>query len=138
MPNPTRADTWLHTVVINNEPLGVFDTGSGFEADSEEAKYRPGGMDVELSLGGRRTLSNVTVSRYYDIFRDGPLTKWLFNSVGQARGTVSRQAMTFQGQPVGETMWFTGTLKRVNVPDIDSMSNDAALFELEFTVDTVA
>lgn len=138
MPNPTRADTWLHVVSVNNQSLGIFDTFSGAEADSEETKYRPGGMDQELSLGGRRTYGNLTVSRYWDIYRDGPLVKWLYNAVGQARGFCGRQAMTAQGQAVGDVMWFHGTLKRVSVPDIDSMGTDAALFELEFTIDQVS
>ena len=56
--------------------------------DSEEAKYRPGGMAAEISLGGLRTIGNVTVGRYLDSQRDWPLVKWLASRTGMARGTV--------------------------------------------------
>jgi hypothetical protein len=136
MPTPTREDTWHITVVVEDQPLGVFDNVSDIEADSEEAKYRPGSMDQEISLGGRRTLSNITVDRYYDIFRDGPLAKWLFRRAGQARGTLARSAMTTGGAIAGEPHWFGGTLKRVKEPDSDSMGSDVAKLELEFTIDS--
>ena len=136
MPTPTREDTWHITVMIEDVSLGVFDNMSDVEADSEEAKYRPGSMDEEISLGGRRTLSNITVDRYYDIFRDHPLSKWLFKKAGQARGTLARSPMTLQGQITGEPHWFGGTFKRVKEPDSDSMGSDIAKLELEFTIDS--
>ena len=76
-PSPTREDTWLVTVAVDGRDLGVFDTVSGGEIDSEEAKYRPGGMAAEICLGGLRTIGNVTVGRYLDTQRDWPLVKWL-------------------------------------------------------------
>jgi hypothetical protein len=136
MPAPTRNDTWHVTVTVDDQSLGVFDNMSDAEADSEEAKYRPGSMDQEISLGGRRTLSNIKVDRYYDIFRDHPLSKWLFKRAGQARITVARQPMTGQGVITGDPHYFGGTLKRVKEPDVDSMGNDVAKLELEFTIDS--
>ena len=136
MPTPTREDTWHVTVTVGDQSLGVFDNMSDAEADSEEAKYRPGSMDQEISLGGRRTLSNIKVDRYYDVFRDHMLSKWLFKRVGQTRATLARTPMTVGGVITGEPHWFGGTLKRVKEPDIDSMGGDAAKLELEFTIDS--
>jgi hypothetical protein len=136
MPTPTRVDTWHVTAFVEDQPLGVFDNWSGSEADSEEAKYRPGSMDQEISLGGRRTLSNVTIDRYYDIFRDHELCKWLFKKAGQARATLARTPMTTGGVITGTPHWFGGTLKRVKEPDVDSMGNDVGKMELEFTIDS--
>jgi hypothetical protein len=136
MPTPTREDTWHVTAIVDGQSLGIFDNLSGAEADSEEAKYRPGSMDQEISLGGRRTLSNITIDRYYDIFRDHPLAKWLFKKTGQARGTLARTPMTTAGVIAGEPHWFGGTLKRVKEPDTDSMGTDVAKLELEFTIDS--
>lgn len=136
MPTPTREDTWHVTVSVDGTSLGVFDNMSDAEADSEDAKYRPGSMDQEISLGGRRTLSNIKVDRYYDVYRDHTLSKWLFKRVGQSRITLGRTPMTIAKQIVGEPHWFGGTLKRVKEPDIDSMGSDAAKLELEFTIDS--
>jgi hypothetical protein len=66
----------------------VFDQFSGGEVDSEEALYSPGGMAAEISLGGRRTIGNVTVSRYCDRALDWPIIKWLTAQVGVARCTI--------------------------------------------------
>ena len=79
---PTREDTWLVTVTVGDRALGVFDGFSGGEVDSEEALYSPGGMAAEISLGGRRTIGNVTVNRYCDRALDWPLIKWLTAQVG--------------------------------------------------------
>jgi hypothetical protein len=70
---PTREDTWLITCSVDGRDLGVFDTKSGGELDSEEAKYKPGGMAAEISLGGSRTYGNLTITRYADYVRDWPL-----------------------------------------------------------------
>ena len=136
MPTPTREDTWHITVVVDDQPLGVFDNISDVEADSEEAKYRPGSMDQEISIGGRRTLTNIKVDRYFDIFRDAPLSKWLFKRAGGVRGTLARSPMTIGGVITGEPHYFGGTLKRVKEPDSDSMGNNIAKLELEFTIDS--
>jgi hypothetical protein len=136
--NPTREDTWFINVAVGDFNLGTWDTFSGGEADSEESKYRPGGMDEEISLGGRRTIGNVTVARYYDILRDHPLVKWLYSNTGKLRGGAARVPMNMQGVLAGEAQYFGGTLKRVSVPDTDSMGSDAAMLELEFTIDVVA
>jgi hypothetical protein len=136
MPTPTREDTWHVTVTVDDLSLGIFDNCSDAEADSEEAKYRPGSMGDEISLGGRRTLSNMTVDRYYDIFRDHTLCKWLFKKAGGARGTIAKTPMTTQGVITGEPHWFGGTFKRVKEPDVDSMGSDIGKMELEFTIDS--
>jgi hypothetical protein len=70
-PSPTREDTWLITASVDGRDLGVFDTSSGGELDSEESKYKPGGMAGEISLGGTRTYGNLTRPRYCEIDSTG-------------------------------------------------------------------
>jgi hypothetical protein len=79
---PTREDTWLITALVDGVDLGVFDSKSGGELDSEERSTSPGGMAAEISLGGTRTIGNVTLSRYCDRLRDWPRIKWLHSRVG--------------------------------------------------------
>lgn len=134
-PAPTREDTWLVSVSLDNRDLGVWDTKSGGEIDSEEAKYSPGGMGPEISLGGRTTIGNLTVGRYLDTARDWPLMKWLAGRAGKGRGAIGITPLSINGERAGDPITYGGTLKTVTLPDIDSTGTDAALVELEFTVD---
>lgn len=137
MPNtaPTREDTWLTSLSIDGVDLEVWDRWSGGEIDSDESKYRPGGMASEISLGGTRTVGNITVGRNYDYLRDHPRVPWLISRVGAGRGVLGRQPLDINGNPQGAPLTYTGTLKTVTPPDIDSTSNDPAILELEFTLD---
>jgi hypothetical protein len=134
-PAPTREDTWLVTVSLDGRDLGVWDTVSGGEVDSEEAKYRPGGMSPEISLGGTTTIGNLTVGRNLDALRDWPLIKWLAGRVGRGRGTIGVTPLDINGARNGDPLTYNGTLKTVTRPDIDSTGSDAAMVELEFTCD---
>jgi len=135
MPNPTREDTWLVTLNIEGRDLGIFDKLEGCEVDSEENKYPPGGMLPELSLGGRQTIGELTVSRYYDTQRDHTIFAWLRQQAGAGRVSISVVPLDFQGNPAGSPLVYTGTVKTVNLPDIDSESGDAALMEVAITPD---
>ena len=137
-PAPTREDTWLITCAVDGRDLGVFDTASGGELDSEESKYKPGGMAAEISLGGTPTYGNLTLTRYCDRVRDWPMIKWLIGRVGAGRGAVGITPRDPLGARSGEPLTFGGTLKTVTPPEIDSTGTDAAMITLEFTVDGVA
>ena len=132
---PEREDTWLITCSLEGRDLGVFDTKSGGEIDSEEVKYRPGGMGAEISLGGAKTIANLTIGRYVDRLRDWPIIKWLAAMAGAGRGTIGITPLDFHGVRAGDPLVYNGTLKQVTPPDIDSMGTDQAMLELEFTID---
>jgi len=144
---PTRQDTHRITVQIadpvNGKMLdyGIWDKWSGGEVDSDETKYYPGGMAPPVSLGGRRTAGNVTISRLYRLQRDhagakgsGGIQK-LIDSAGKSKATIHRQPLDLQGQAFGKPITYNATLKRVTPPDLDSEQSGAALIELEFTID---
>jgi hypothetical protein len=137
-PAPTREDTWLVTCTVDGRDLGTFDTKSGGELDSEESKYKPGGMAKEISLGGSSTYGNLTITRYTDLILDWPLIKWLAARVGFGRGAVGITPLAPNGERAGEPLVYGGTLKTVTPPDIDSTGTDAAMITLEFTIDGVA
>lgn len=144
---PTRADTYDVTVSVqdvNNTTqlvmmnLGTWDKRGGGAIDSEETRYNPGGMAPAVSLGGRKTVENVTVSRLYRIVRDHTdITQRLIDGVGRARMEVRQLPLEIsskKGTGLRPIIW-EGTLKRCTVPEHDSESNDAALIELEMTVE---
>lgn len=137
MPNPTREDTQLLTLVLDGRDLGVWDKKEGGEIDSEENKYKPGGMAKEISLGGTQTIGNVTFTRYYDWARDDDVLTFISPRVGNGRGALGVQMLDVKGAPRGRLLTYGGTLKTFTPPDLDSESNDAAMIALEFTCDSV-
>lgn len=137
---PTRKDTFKVDVSIQDingsANLGVWDKKTGGNVDSEEYKFSPGAMGDPVSLGGRKVIDNVVVSRLYRLERDHvDLSKRLINGVGKAKITVSQQPLDINGNAYGRPMVWTGTLKRFSPPEVDSESSDAALAEIEITVE---
>jgi hypothetical protein len=135
MPAPTREDTWLITLSLDGRDMGVWDSKDGGEVDSEESKYKPGGMAAEISLGGSVSIGNLTIKRYCDRERDWPVIKWLAGRSGKGRGTIGITPLDVDGVRAGDPLVYTGTLKQVKFPDIDSTGGDAAQLECEFTID---
>jgi hypothetical protein len=131
----SRQDQYNVTVTVGGTDLGTFDKMSGGAMDSEESKYHPGGMAPQISLGGRTMVDNITVSRLYKLDRDRQLIPALLAGVGKAEVTCNKQSLDINGHSFGSPITYTGILKRVGFPDVDSESNDAALFELEVTTD---
>lgn len=141
---PTREDTYTVTVTVYRPsdpdiPIikGVWDTMTGGQIDSEETLYNPGGMEMPVTLGGRKTVENVTVSRLYRLGRDHIAAQALIDAVGRANMTVSKQPMMISGQVPSDQgpIVYTGILKRCSFPDHNSESSDAGMIELEMTVE---
>jgi hypothetical protein len=133
---PTRADTYDVTVTINGIRFGTFDKMEGGDIDSEEYTYKPGAMAEPISMGGSRNVENVTVRRLYRLGRDHLTTQRLIDWVGKAEVVISKQPLDTDGNVFNAApIVYTGTLKRVGFPDVDSESTDPGLFEIETTID---
>jgi hypothetical protein len=126
-----RADQFNVTAVIDGKNLGTFDKLSGGEVDSEETRYRPGGLGKPISLGGAITVNNVTISRLFDLAREQAIIHWLISRVGKGHITINKQPLDVDGNVFGRPLVYTGKLKQVTPPEHDSESSDAALLELE-------
>lgn len=132
----SRQDQYAVTFNVDGRDLGVWDKLSGGEVDSEETKYKPGGMGSQITLGGSVEVGAVTLSRLYVLARDhegATGIHWLLSRVGKGRCTVNRQPLDADGNVYGRPVVYTGTLKTVTPPEIDSESSDAALIECEIT-----
>jgi hypothetical protein len=128
-----REDMWLVTVRVEGlGDLGVFDKFTGGEVDSDEQKYRPGGMAPPVSLGGAVTMGNVVLERAYDLDRDHALIHQLSALAGVAGITASKQPLDLNKVPYGRPIVQAGKLKQVASPDHDSTSSDPAILHLEF------
>ena len=128
-----RQDQFNVTVKVADRQLGTFSKMSGGEADSEETKFKPGGMAPHLSLGGSREIGNVTVSRLEDTATLANM-KWLIGQVGKAACTVTKQPLDKDGNAYGDPLVYTGVLKTVKPAEHDASSSDASELELEISV----
>lgn len=118
--------------------LGTFDTFDGGEVDSDDTKYWPGGLQQQISLGGRRQVGNVTIGRMYDLGRDHPIMGWLLGGVGCAEVVVTKTSMTAcPPSAVENPIVYKGKMKAVTPPGHDSNSSDAASWEMEVSSATV-
>lgn len=130
----TRQDTYVVRLNVAGHDFGIWDKKTGGEFDSDELKYFPGGMRDPISLGGRRQTGNVTLQRLYDGVDDGTYLNVLLNAVGRGKCEITQRAMDLDGNPYGQAIHYSGIVKRVSVPDVDSESTTAALIEVEATI----
>jgi hypothetical protein len=129
----SRLDQYNVTVSLDGTPLGTFDKMTGGEIDSEETKYKPGGMAPQVSLGGSVTVNNVTVSRLYRLDRDKAFESQLKSAVGKGAVKVTKQSLDVNGATFGSPLVYSGTLKQLTFPEPDSESSAAALVALEIS-----
>lgn len=127
-----REDTYSVRVTVAGTDLGVYDKMSGGGVDSNETKYRPGGLADEVTLGGSRAVANVTASKLYDENVHG-LIHWLYSQAGKADMVVTKQPLDANGAAFGRPIVYRGSLKAVKAPDVDSTSSAPALVELELS-----
>jgi hypothetical protein len=133
-----RKDQHRVTVNVDGKRLGVFDVMTGGETDSDELKYRPGGMAAVISLGGVVTVGQLIVSRLYELDRDHVNVHWLLSRVGKGQVTVTKTVLDPNKNPFGDPLVTKGVLKRVTPPEVDSnATGDAAIIELEITPEGV-
>lgn len=140
---PTREDTWQINVQIEDVAagdgsmidLGIWDKKSGGDLDSTDTVYRPGAMGPQVSLGGPKTTSAITVSRLYRLERDHQHMARLWRAVGRGQMIVSQQPLDIEGNVFGKPIVYSGKLKTVKAPPVDSEASGAAMLELEMTVE---
>lgn len=135
----SRQDQYNISLWVDNFLTGTWDKLDGGEVDSAETKYKPGNMGGAVSLGGSIEVGNITLSRLYDLFRDHGVpgdahgVHWLMERAGKGQCKVSRQPLDVDGHAFGDPIVYTGTLKTVTPPPVDSESADAAVIECEIT-----
>lgn len=125
-----RSDQWSNTVTVDNTPLGLWDTLSGGDVESEETKYRPGGMVPQVSLGGSVTVNNVTLGRLLSRSDWDFMHALMANRIGKAKVVIARQPLDADANPFGRPIVYRGVLMSVNPGDTDSNSSDAQVWEI--------
>lgn len=142
MATGSRQDQYLLHVVVKGAAigggdldLGTWDKMSGGSVDSEEQRYKPGGMAEPISLGGSINPENVTAQVLYYQDTIHPRMGELMAAIGKRRVELSRQPLDIDKNPKGSPLVWTGILKQVTPPDVDSEGNDGAMLQIEFTTD---
>lgn len=139
--NPTRQDTYVlnvqiaHPVNGNMLDYGTWDKMSGGEVAAGATQYHPGGMAPPISLGGRKTTGNVTVSRLYKLGRDHDVVDQILSSVGKSKMIITKQPLNIEGVRYGNPITYKGILDRCTPPEVDSESESAGMLELEMVVE---
>lgn len=129
----SREDQYSVSATLNGVNLGVFDKMDGGDVDSDEVKYKPGGLAGELTLGGTVSVSNITLSRLFVLERDLPLVPVLNAAAGSGDMVISKQSLDVDKNAFGAPTVYSGKLKTVKLPAHDSNSNSAAMIELEIS-----
>ena len=126
-------------VSVDNVPYGEsWYSVEGGNLEADDAHTRAGGMGIEVSLGGLPSRDDLTVSTQMSDLTIG-WHKSLEAKVAQAaRVKVAYTFLNRLKQPTGASHSITGTLKAVNLPDMDTGSSDAAMYELVVSCDEVA
>lgn len=126
-----RSDQWANSVTIDGRPIGVWDTLAGGAAEAEDTKHIPGATRRQISLGGRTTFENVTLTKWLDRGADWDYLRYLHaNRCGKAEVSVAQQPLDDDENPYGDPIVYTGKLQRVAPPDTDSTSSDVSMWEI--------
>ena len=132
-----RQDNWLNTVTIDGVSFGVWDTLQGGDPEASETKYKPGGMQPEVSLGGSSQVNNLTLGK---LLVKGEYTSQLralmtSGRMGKAVAGVSRQPLDEDGNPFGDPLSYTGKLMHVLPGDTDSNAQGAQVWQIVVSTD---
>lgn len=120
------------------EDWGIWDTDDGGGKDSEESKYKEGGMGATIALSGDSEVENITLQRLYKMDRDHAKIGKLLGYVGRGvRFVYTKSALDADGHAVGNPIVYKGTFKRCTPPNTDSNSSDPALVSVELTAESV-
>lgn len=131
----TRLDTYNITVTIAGQNLGTWDADEGGTIDSDSSSYRPGGMADPVSLGGTKTVEDVTLRRLYRLGRDHHISQRYIDWAGHAFVNISKQPLDIHGNKWGKPLVWNGILKSVKFPSHDSQSSEAGLIEIVVTIE---
>ena len=129
----SREDQYNVSATLNGVDLGTFDKMTGGDVDSDETKYKQGGMVPEISLGGSKTVTNITLSRLYDFDGDHQIRAALVAGVGSGTMIITKQPLDVDGNIYSSPIVYEGTLKQLTFPDHDSNSSSAGMIEMEIS-----
>jgi len=110
--------------------FGVFDTWEGGNVTSDNTKHRRGALGIQISIGGPKSIDDITITRDYDLARDHQHAHWLSGCVGRARGVFRKQPLDDNSVAYGAPLVLQGVIIGYNHPSHDSDSSDVSMVAL--------
>lgn len=136
-----RQDQWANSLTVQmggrSVDLGVWDTLGGGDVAWSETKYSPGGMAPQRTLGGVKTVNNVTLGRLLDTDEknDWATLQTIMQQRSEVPATVTRQPLDKDGRPFGSPLVYTGMIIGVAPGDTDSNAEGAQLWTVTISTD---
>jgi hypothetical protein len=118
---------------------GYFANKTGGNVTAGTTKVYDGGNLVPDVMSSPSEVDNITVSRAFDLIRDEAIVTLLRTQVGRWRTTISvtptNEDLMATGKPV---VYADALLVGFTELEVDASGGDAATYELEFAVSSVA
>lgn len=113
----------------------AFMTKTGGDIGSTANKVYDGGSLRPDVIASPAEADDITVTRGYDVYRDGPVIARLNNKVGRWTTTVSVTPLDADMVAVGAPEVYPDALLiGLQKPEVDASSGDAATFGLTFAI----
>jgi hypothetical protein len=136
-PDGTVEQRMLVHLTVDGVDLGVWDTWSGAEKDTDSTKYRSGGNPDQESLGGGNTFSDLTITRNYRLSRDRSIEAFLYKSAGTGAAKASKTMLDRKYVAYGNPITVNGVLKTYAGPNADSNANNPAMLSVTIEVNSI-
>jgi|SRR6478609_8740539 len=133
---PSRKNNYRVYANGDGKDLGLFETWSGGDGDSDDTPYTEGDGSL-ISLGGKQSRDAIVIGRRFDSQRDLPIHPWLDARRGKAQCVFTKQYVDDEENPVGTPVIRRGKLKKVTDPEADKNSSDPSTFSLELGSNSV-
>lgn len=114
---------------------GTWQSKSGGNMTSTSTKIKPGGMSPQVSIGGTKDIQNITLRRPYQLGFDDQYLDEYYAAAGRAPASVTVVSVDDDGNPNGVARTFRGVFIRVNPPEWDATSDEAAMIEIELDLE---
>jgi hypothetical protein len=117
---------------------GYFASKQGGDQQSNTSKVYDGGSLVAEVMSAPPEISNITVSRAYDLDRDQPVLENLRTQVGSWVTDITVSFTDRQFSVVGKTITYPNVLLvSIKEPEFSASSADATTYSLEFACTTM-
>jgi hypothetical protein len=133
---PSRKDNYRVHAVVDGEDIGLFETWSGGDGDSDDTPYREGDGSL-TNLGGKQSRDPITIGRLVKPERDVPVYHRLDSKRGKVEAVFTKQYVDDEENPIGKPIIRRGRFKKVTDPEADKNSSDASTFSLELGSNSV-
>lgn len=121
------------TLVVDGVACGVWNKLDGGDKDSTETKISPGGMEEDVSIGGKATYDNVSLEKPYAL-DDRELADFLDDRVGKGVAEMVQQPLDADGNAYGRPFTKRGTLKKFSTPKHEAAGEAGAMLSVECSV----